>query len=81
MRRDVLDSGIGADCRKQGNSCAQALANNIQSFSPDGLMPAEPPEIVHEAVTRFDAALASAKIDVRATYDNALVENALQRSK
>jgi hypothetical protein len=30
---------------------------------------------------RFDSALAAAKIDVRATYDNALVEKALQRSK
>jgi NitT/TauT family transport system substrate-binding protein len=60
---------------------AQALQNNIESFSPDGLVPAEAPEVVHQAVTRFDSALAAAKIDVRATYDNALVEKALQRSK
>jgi NitT/TauT family transport system substrate-binding protein len=58
----------------------QSLLNNIESFSPDGRMPAEAPDVVYRAVTRFDPTLASAKIDVPATYDNAYVEQAL-RSK
>jgi NitT/TauT family transport system substrate-binding protein len=54
----------------------QSLQNNIASFSPDGLMPAEAPEVVYKAIIHFDPALASAKIDVRATYDNAFAEKA-----
>lgn len=54
----------------------QSLQNNIASFSPDGLMPAEAPDVVYKAIIHFDPALASAKIDVRATYDNAFAEKA-----
>lgn len=54
----------------------QSLQNNIASFSPDGLMPAEAPDVVYKAVIHFDPALASATIDVRATYDNAFAEKA-----
>jgi hypothetical protein len=32
--------------------------------------------VVYKAVIHFDPALASAKIDVRATYDNAFAEKA-----
>jgi len=54
----------------------RSLQNNIQSFSPDGLMPTEAPDVVYKAVVRFDPALASAKIDVRATYDNTFAQKA-----
>jgi len=56
----------------------KALESNLPSFSPDGLMPADAPGNVLKAMARFDAAIASAKIDMATTYDNRFVEAALK---
>lgn len=54
----------------------QALLNNLSSFTPDGLMPSHGPENVLKAMAKFDSAIASAKIDMAATYTNAFAEKA-----
>jgi NitT/TauT family transport system substrate-binding protein len=59
----------------------KALESNLPSFSPDGLMPAEAPANVLKAMVRFDPAIAAAKIDMAATYDNRFVEAALKAVK
>ena len=56
----------------------KALESNLPSFSPDGLMPKDGPDNVLKAMVRFDPAIASAKIDMAATYDNRYVEMALK---
>ncbi|MEI8153880.1 MAG: ABC transporter substrate-binding protein [Hyphomicrobiales bacterium] len=59
----------------------KALENNLPSFSPDGLMPKDGPDNVLKAMVRFDPAIAAAKIDMMATYDNRFVEAALKSAK
>jgi len=59
----------------------KALESNLPSFSPDGLMPPDAPGNVLKAMTRFDAAIASAKVDMGTTYDNRFVEAALKAVK
>jgi NitT/TauT family transport system substrate-binding protein len=59
----------------------RALESNLPSFSPDGLMPKDGPDNVLQAMVRFDPAIASAKIDMAATYDNRFVESALKAVK
>ena len=56
----------------------KALESNLPSFSPDGLMPKDGPDNVLKAMVRFDPAIAGAKIDMTATYDNRYVEMALK---
>lgn len=58
-----------------------ALANNLPSFSPDGLMPKDGPDNVLKAMVRFDPAIGAAKVDMAATYDNRFVEAALKSVK
>ena len=59
----------------------KALESNLPSFSPDGLMPPDAPANVLRAMTRFDPAIASAKIDMGTTHDNRFVEAALKAVK
>jgi NitT/TauT family transport system substrate-binding protein len=59
----------------------QALQNNLPSFSPDGLMPPQAPENVYKAMVKFDPAIAGAKIDIAATYDNAFATQAAKMLK
>jgi len=59
----------------------KALESNLPSFSPDGLMPKDGPDNVLKAMVRFDPAIANAKIDMAATYDNQYVETALKEAK
>ena len=54
----------------------RSLDNNRASFSPDGLMPPGAPAVVWQAIARFDPALAAAKIDIPATYQNTFAERA-----
>lgn len=56
----------------------QALKNNLPSFSPDGLMPAGAPDNVLAAMAKFDRDIAKAHLDVRSTYTNAFVDQALK---
>ncbi len=62
-------------------STARRWRANLASFSPDGLMPADAPANVLKAMTRFDPAIASAKIDMGTTYDNHFVEAARKAVK
>ena len=59
----------------------QALLNNLSSFTPNGLMPAQAPANVLKAMVKFDPEIAAAKIDVAATYTNAFTEKALTTVK
>ena len=59
----------------------QALLNNLSSFTPNGLMPAEAPANVLKAMVRFDPEIAGAKVDVAATYTNQFAEKALATVK
>ena len=59
----------------------QALANNLPSYSPDGLMSKEAPQNVLKAMVKFNPGLAKAKIDLTTTYDNQYVEEALRSLK
>jgi len=54
----------------------QALLNNLSSFTPDGLMPAQAPTNVLKAMVKFDPEIAAAKVDVAKTYTNAFAEKA-----
>lgn len=67
----------------QGNPAVyrKALESNLPSFSPDGLMPPDAPANVLKAMARFDPAIAAARIDMPATYDNRFVEAALKAVK
>ncbi len=54
----------------------QALLNNLTSYTPDGLMPAQAPANVLKAMVKFDPEIAAVKVDVAATYTNAFAEKA-----
>ena len=54
----------------------QALLNNLTSYTPDGLMPAQAPANVLKAMVKFDPEIVAAKIDVAATYTNTFAEKA-----
>ncbi len=64
--------------RAEPNVYAQALKNNLPSFSPDGLMPPGAPDNVLVALAKFDPEIAKAHPDLRTTYTNAFVERALR---
>ncbi len=57
----------------------ESLEKNIAEFTWDGLVTPEAARRVLAAIAVLDPALKSAKIDTATTYDNALVERALQR--
>ena len=59
----------------------RSLGNNRAGFSPDGLMPAGAPAVVWQAIARFDPALAAAKVDIPATYQNTFAERAARGGK
>lgn len=59
----------------------QALLNNLSSFTPNGLMPAQAPDNVLKAMVKFDPEIAGAKVDVTATYTNKFAEKALATVK
>ncbi len=59
----------------------RSLDNNRAGFSPDGLMPAGAPAVVWQAIARFDPALATAKVDIPATYQNTFAERAARGGK
>jgi NitT/TauT family transport system substrate-binding protein len=79
---DEIIAKLPADFH-QGNPAVyrKALESNLPSFSPDGLMPPDAPGNVLKAMARFDAAIASARIDMGTTYDNRFVEAALKAVK
>lgn len=54
----------------------QALLNNLSSYTPDGLMPAQAPANVLKAMVKFDPEIAAAKVDTAKTYTNAFAEKA-----
>ena len=56
----------------------EALERNLPSFTRDGLMSAEAAANVLKAMRKFAPDVAKAKVDLRATYENRFVEQALK---
>ena len=57
----------------------ESLKANLDEFTWDGIVTPEAARNVLTSISVLEPALRSAKIDPAATYDNALVQNALQR--
>jgi NitT/TauT family transport system substrate-binding protein len=57
----------------------ESLQKNLAEFTWDGIVTPEAARRVLAAISVLEPALKSAKIDITTTYDNALVERALQR--
>ena len=57
----------------------ESLAKNLPEFQWDGIVPPGAGQNVLTSIAVLDPALRAAKLDIGATYDNALIERALQR--
>jgi len=57
----------------------ESLRANIDMYTTDGLMPSEGPPNVLKTLSLVDEKVASAKIDLRETYDNSFAENVKEK--
>jgi NitT/TauT family transport system substrate-binding protein len=57
----------------------ESIAKNLAQFQWDGIVTPEAAQDVLNAISLMDPSLKSAKIDTAETYDNALIERALER--
>jgi NitT/TauT family transport system substrate-binding protein len=57
----------------------ESLKSNLAEFTWDGIVTPDAARNVLTAISVLEPALKSAKIDIATTYDNALIERALQR--
>ncbi|HEV2581308.1 MAG TPA: ABC transporter substrate-binding protein [Ktedonobacteraceae bacterium] len=70
---DMMPADYYADGKAQ---YVQALQNQLQMYSPDGLMPAGGPQFVLQTENETNFAVKGQSIDLSATYTNEFVNNA-----